>query len=183
MTYRVTDTSGPLVTLTTNGAVYIIPAGPSVELAPSLVVSITVAPGVDTSGVDVEAIKAAYRGHVEVGDRATHDPTQDWSTEAARFAMEPLLSLGIVQIQDLAKKKVHSEGHVTYEGEVVEVGANEARLHVCNDDRGINWLDDATGISVKPGAGDRLWQDIIVARDEAGRWLVRSVKTETDAAC
>src|SRR5690606_18128102 len=111
------------------------------------------------------------------------DPTRDWRTEAAEYAMEPLLSLGIAQLQDLVEKKIHSEGHATYEGSVAEVSPNQVKLRICNDVRGIDWLDNDTGTSVKPGPGDRRWQDVTVARGDGGRWLVKSIKTDADAAC
>ena len=93
MTYRVTGASGPMTRVTRDdGAVFIIPADPTITQSPSLVVSVTVPPSVNTQGVDIAGAKAAYYGWLDFGDRALQDPGRDWSAEAAKWATEPHLS-------------------------------------------------------------------------------------------
>lgn len=182
ITYRVTDTAGPFVTLTTNGAVYIIRDQNPVTLAASLVVEIALPVELKTNRAEAEAAIAAYRGNVEVLDRAMHEPTKDWSTELARYAMDPVLSSDVAAVAEKAKQRVRSAGHVAYRGAVTAATPDEVHLRLCNDVRGRDWIDVENGLSVKASQGGRM-QEITVTYTSDKRWLVSAIHTETETPC
>lgn len=182
----VPDGTTPATTVTaatTGSTITVLPTKPTVTLAPSLVVSMTVAPGVDTSGVDIEGAKAAYYGFLSVGDRAVADPTQDWREEFAKYAVEPVLSAVVAEIQELASMEVRSVGHSIFLASATSIEPNKVQLRVCNDVSGVDRVNVSDGASVGAASGDRHPQDVSVTRSGNSHWFVSNVIPHFDATC
>lgn len=112
-----------------------------------------------------------------------HEPTKDWKVELAKYLADPILSGAIQGIADTAKKNLYTAGHVAYRGAVTTSARDEVHLRLCNDVRGRDWIDVATGFSTKTDQGGGRIQEITVERNGDGLWLVSSIHTEKDTPC
>lgn len=159
------------------------PSQPTVTLAPSLIVTMTTAPGVNTAGVDIEGAKKAYYGLFGVVDRAVRQPSNDWSQELAKYAVEPALSAAVNEVRNMAKRGIRAVGHSTYIATATEAKPDHVALRVCNDVTGVDLVTESGGISVGAGGTNRHPQDVMVIRSADGRWFVNEVHGHGDLSC
>ncbi len=161
----------------------VLPPQTSISLASSLVVTMTVAPGVDTTGIDIEGAKAAYYGFVDVADRAVHDPTQNWEPEIRRFAIDPAAADALSEISDMVATHSRFTGHASFSATAKKASRSEIALWICVDNRGQDVIDVATGKSVKAGLGGRHPQEAVMSLAADGHWFLRNVRGFPDRTC
>jgi len=176
-----TATTSP-ASAATGSTITLMPTRPSVTLSPSLVATMTVALGVDTTGVDIEGAKAAYFGFLSVGDRAVADPTREWREEFAKYAVEPVLSAALSDINDLAEGGITAVGHSTFTALATVATTDKVMLRVCNDVSGVDYRSAESGASVKSGP-NHLLQDVTVEHSASGQWAVSDVNPQFEAKC
>lgn len=177
--------TGPMTTITTGGSTIIVPkdlVGID-DLADSLVISISIADGVETTGVDVEGALDAYRGYLRTADEALHEPGRDWADEFAKYSVEPLLPRVIDEIRDMAESGTVMVGHPKFTSEVVSTRKELLELRTCSDGSGMDSVDAESGAIVRAGERLRRIQDVSILRDDQGRWLVRDIEPRWDEPC
>jgi hypothetical protein len=143
----------------------------------------TVAPGVDTTGVDIEGAKKAYYGFVRVGDKAILDPERDWTSDFRKYAIDPARKMILDEIQRLKASKIRIIGHASYVAEAVEVAASEVRIEVCVNNGGQDVVDGQTGNSIKDEVAGSHPQQAEITRSADGHWYVKSIQGDARESC
>lgn len=158
------------------------PTRPTVSLAPSLVVTMTVAPGVDTTGVDIEGAKKAYYAVVKLADEALSRPTENWVPSYTDLAVDPALTKLTNEVSLMAEHGVHTQGHSEYVATVRVAEPEEVLLRVCVDSSGVDVVD-ASGRSVKSGAPTHHPQSARLARIASGKWVIAEIAVDSKKTC
>jgi hypothetical protein len=160
----------------------VLPPQTSISLASSLMVTMTVAPGVDTTGIDIEGAKAAYYSLVELSDRAVGDPARDWYQDFKNIAVDPALTGLLSDLTALSKSKVHIIGHSSYVAVATHVETKSVSLSVCIDNRAQDVVD-AGGTSMKAGLGGRHPQSVVLIQNPDGRWRAANIEGHPEKSC
>jgi hypothetical protein len=132
--------------------------------------------------VDIEGAKAAYYGFLSVGDRAVADPAQDWRSEFAKYAIEPVLSAVVAEVEGMASRDVRSVGHSAFYASATSAKPDQVELQVCNDVSGVDRVD-SNGSSVGSGSGNRHPQGVTVIRQVDRHWYINKIVPHSDITC
>ncbi|MBN9611484.1 MAG: hypothetical protein J0I11_19485 [Actinobacteria bacterium] len=146
-------------------------------------VTMTVAPGVDTTGIDIEGAKAAYYSFVNLSDQIVHDPTQQWESEIRKYAVEPAVTDALDEINNMRKQNVRSIGHTKYSATLISVGLNEVNLRICTDSSGLDTVNRSTGQSVKADQHGNHPQSASMVRNDSGTWFLREIHGFPGVTC
>jgi hypothetical protein len=142
----------------------------------------TVAPGVDTTGIDVAAAKATYFSLVTLADRAVKDPSRDWSHDYYAYAIDPAASDLLHELEVIRDSGVRFVGHSSYTATLMNAAQDQIDLRVCVDNRGQD-IQDSQGNSVKSGRGGSHPQNASLIRKPDGRWFVSEITGFPNKSC
>lgn len=177
--------SGPMTTVTTNGAVWILPAQPTVTLAPELKVTFTIAPGVDVTGIDIEGAKAAYLGFARISDEAFASAVGDWSDAFAEFAVKDIVDAEISSLAQTRASGMLIAGHPIIAIQIMSAAPGKVNLEGCVDTTGLDLVSaDHTVMRGGDGPGNywRHKMNAIIAQVD-GRWLLEDISNDMDQSC
>jgi hypothetical protein len=145
----------------------------------------TVAPGVDTSGIDIEGAEKAYRKLWQLADAAYADPNKDWASALATVAMPSVANEMLDGIKSMREAGIRNIGHSSILISAVSAKPLAIDFEACVNTSGVDTVD-GTGSSVRSGdgAGSR-WKFVqtatFVMNDNA--WLASSAMGHTDQSC
>ena len=142
----------------------------------------TTAPGIDTTGIDIEGAKKAYYAVIDLVDRAVNDPARDWTSRFADVAVEPALSALLDDLILMAEHHVRAVGHTGYVATISHVSSNEVKLDVCLDSAGVDIIDEG-GHSLKAGGPTRHPQKAKVTRRSNGSWIIAEISSNVRKTC
>jgi len=133
-----------------------------------------------------QAAIAAYVGYVQLIDQAYADPGKDWSTEAARWATDPVKSSFLQNVAGTAARGQYATGSIAVYPQVTKVEPGLVTMTVCADATNSGFFDKE-GNSIKapdaPGSYYRHPSEVQVAQYEGGSWLVTFITDDYTKTC
>lgn len=133
-----------------------------------------------------QAAIAAYVGYVKLIDQAYADPGKDWSTEAARWATDPVKSSFLQNVAGTAARGQYATGSIAVYPQVTKVEPGLVTMTVCADATNSGFFDKE-GNSIKapdaPGSYYRHPSEVQVAQYEGGSWLVTFITDDYTKTC
>lgn len=133
-----------------------------------------------------QAAIAAYVGYVKLLDQAYADPGKDWSTEAARWATDPVKSSFLQNVAGTAARGQYATGSIAVYPQVTKVEPGLVTMTVCADATNSGFFD-REGNSIKapdaPGSYFRHPSEVQVAQYEGGSWLVTFITDDYTKTC
>ena len=135
---------------------------------------------------EAQAAIAAYVGYVKLIDQAYADPGADWSTEAAKWATDPVKSSFLQNLAGTAARGQYATGTIAVYPVVTKVEPGLVTLTVCADTTNSGFFDK-DGKSIKapdvPGSYYRHPSEVQVAQYEGGAWLVTFITDDYTKTC
>jgi hypothetical protein len=133
-----------------------------------------------------QAAIAAYEGYVKLIDEAYADPGKDWSTEAAKWATDPVKSSFLQNLAGTAARGQYATGTIAVYPVVTKVESGLVTMTVCADATNSGFFDK-DGKSIKapdvPGSYYRHPSEVQVAQYEGGAWLVTFITDDYTKTC
>lgn len=133
-----------------------------------------------------EAAIAAYVGYYKLVDQAYMEPGRDWSTEAVKWAADPVKANFLQNLAGTAALGQFGDGSITVYPTVTKVEPGLVTMSVCVDSTNAGFFDK-TGASIKapdaPGTYFRHTSEVQVAQFEGGQWLVTFITDDYTTTC
>jgi len=135
---------------------------------------------------EAQAAIAAYTGYYKLVDQAYADPSKDWSTEAAKWATDPVKSSFLQNVAGTAQLGQYRTGSIAVHPTVTKVEPALVTMTACVDSTSMGFFDK-DGSSIKapdaPGSYFRHVSEVQVAQYQGNQWLVTFITDDYNKTC
>lgn len=151
----------------------------------------TASPTLDTQQQHIEEAKASYTTYISVSSEVEQAGMTDWQSKVMPLVSGELRD--IVQnfyeqaseqgLRQVGEPKIASMNVVEYVEDPTGAGFEQVRMEVCLDNSEVDVVDPAGNSVLLEGYPDRLLHDVLMQRQNSGRWTVTRNTTLEGQTC